>query len=53
MSSSSTEEKKLSTEVVTVEYASPPEAVDHNKVLRKLDLRLIPPVCFLYLFCFL
>ncbi|KAM5541333.1 hypothetical protein V8D89_004887, partial [Ganoderma adspersum] len=51
--SSSTEEKKLSTEVVTVEYAAPPESVDHNKVLRKLDLRLIPPVCFLYLFCFL
>lgn len=54
MSSSSTKDgEKLSAEVVTVEYATPAESVNHSKVLRKLDLHLIPPVCFLYLLCFL
>ncbi|PIL29683.1 MFS general substrate transporter [Ganoderma sinense ZZ0214-1] len=57
-SSSSTDKEKLSTEklsaeIVTVEYVapSPSVAVDHKKVLRKLDLRLMPSVCLLYLFC--
>ncbi|PIL29690.1 MFS general substrate transporter [Ganoderma sinense ZZ0214-1] len=54
--SSSIDKEKLSTEIVTVEDvapSSPSVAVDHKKVLRKLDLRLMPPVCLLYLFCFL
>ncbi|PIL29687.1 MFS general substrate transporter [Ganoderma sinense ZZ0214-1] len=49
--SSSIDKEKLSTEIVTVEYVAPSPSVDHKKVLRKLDLRLIPTVCILYLFC--
>ncbi|PIL28032.1 MFS general substrate transporter [Ganoderma sinense ZZ0214-1] len=49
-SSSSTDKEKLSTEIVTAEYVAPSPSVDHNKVLRKLDLRLMPSACILYLF---
>ena len=51
MSSSLSDDEKLSTENVTVEVVA--TSVDHRKVLRKLDLHLIPPVCMLYLLCFL
>ncbi|PIL23215.1 MFS general substrate transporter [Ganoderma sinense ZZ0214-1] len=51
--STSTDREKVPGEVVTVEYVAPSPPVDHQKVLRKLDLHLIPPVCILYLFCFL
>ncbi|KAM5543421.1 hypothetical protein V8D89_002672 [Ganoderma adspersum] len=51
MSSSLTDDEKLSVENVTVEVVA--TSVDHKKVLRKLDLHLIPPVCMLYLLCFL
>nr|VWO95915.1 Transcriptional repressor rco-1 [Ganoderma boninense] len=55
MSSSSTDKEKLSTEIVTVEDVapSPSLAVDHKKVLRKLDRHLIPTVFLMYLFGFL
>nr|VWP01939.1 PKS_ER domain-containing protein [Ganoderma boninense] len=46
-----TDHEKLSTEAVIVEDSMP--SVDHGAVLRKLDLRLVPPVGILYLLCFL
>ncbi|PIL23217.1 MFS general substrate transporter [Ganoderma sinense ZZ0214-1] len=49
--SSLIDHEKLSTERVTVEES--PLSVDPGTVLRKLDLRLVPPVCILYLLCFL
>ena len=47
-----TDHEKLSTEVeVTVDESA--LSVDPVKVLRKLDLRLVPAVCILYLLCYL
>ena len=51
MSSSLTDDEKLSVENVTVDVVA--TSVDHRKVIRKLDLRLIPCVCLFYLLCFL
>nr|VWO95920.1 Uncharacterized protein [Ganoderma boninense] len=51
-SSPSTDKEKLSTEIVTVDHVplSSSLAVDQKKVLRKLDLRLMPSACLLFLF---
>ena len=46
---SSPDHEKLPRECVTVE--DPALSVDPRKVLRKMDLRLVPPVCMLYLLC--
>ncbi|KAI1794369.1 MFS general substrate transporter [Ganoderma leucocontextum] len=50
--SSSTVHEKLATSTAVVEAATI-LTLDSRKVLRKLDLRLLPPVCILYLLCFL
>ncbi|PIL23220.1 MFS general substrate transporter [Ganoderma sinense ZZ0214-1] len=53
MSTKPTDHEKLSADGVTVEYVAPALAVDPGAVLRKLDVRLVPLACLLYLLCFL
>ena len=45
----SIDHKKLPSEGVTVKDPAP--SVDPQKVLRKMDLYLLLPVCILYLMC--
>lgn len=40
------------TEVVDLSTAEFPD-IDEKKLLRKIDLRLVPPICILYLLAFL
>ena len=51
--SSFTDHEKLSTDGALVEISVQPEPVDPRKVLQKMDLHLVPPVCIFYLLCFL